>query len=49
MAEIETKLICQSKIKPVEWKRCIDDVFFPWNQSKQAKQDIDLFNEQAKI
>ena len=27
MAEIETKLIQQGKIKPREWKRYIDDVF----------------------
>ena len=28
MAEIETKLIQQGKIKPREWKRYIDDIFF---------------------
>ena len=51
MAEIETKLIRQSKIKPVEWKRYIDDLFSLWNRSQQAlaKQDIDLFNEQANM
>ena len=44
MAEFETKLICQSRIKPIEWKRYIDDVFSLWNKSKQ---DINLFIEQA--
>ena len=40
----ETKLICQSRIKPIEWKRYIDDVFSLWNKSKH---DINLFIEQA--
>ena len=44
MAEFETKLICQSRIKPIEWKRYIDDVFSLCNKSKQ---DINLFIEQA--
>ena len=44
MAEFETKLICQSRIKPIEWKRYIGDVFSLWNKSKQ---DINLFIEQA--
>ena len=44
MAEFETKLIGQSRIKPIEWKRYIDDVFSLWNKSKQ---DINLFIEQA--
>ena len=35
MAEFETKVICQSRIKPIEWKRYIDDVFSLWNKSKQ--------------
>ena len=44
MAEFETKLISQSRIKPIEWKRYIDDVFSLWDKSKQ---DINLFIEQA--
>ena len=44
MAEFETKLIGQSRIKPIEWKRYIDDVFSLWNK---GKQDINLFIEQA--
>ena len=44
MAEFETKLIRQSRIKPIEWKRYIDDVFSLWDKSKH---DINLFIEQA--
>ena len=44
MADFETKLIRQSRIKPTEWKRYIDNVFSLWNKSKQ---DINLFIEQA--
>ena len=44
MADFETKLIRQSRIKPTGWKRYIDDVFSLWNRSKQ---DINLFIEQA--
>ena len=42
MAEFETKLIRQSRIKLIEWKRFIDDVF-----SLKSKQEINLFIEQA--
>ena len=44
MAEIETKLILQSDIKPREWKRYIDDVFSLWDNDKE---DVDRFIEQA--
>ena len=44
MAEIETKMLNQSNIKPRVWKRYIDDVFSLWDASKQ---DIDLFIQQA--
>ena len=44
MADFETKLIRQSRIKLTEWKRYIDDVFSLWNKSKQ---DINFFIEQA--
>ena len=44
MAEIETKMISQSKTKPREWKRYIDDIFSLWDSDKQ---EITLFIEQA--
>ena len=44
MAELETKLIRQNRIKSIEWNRYIDDVFSLWNQNKQ---DINLFTGQA--
>ena len=31
MSTIETEIINKSKIKPLEWKRYIDDVFFLWD------------------
>ena len=40
MAEFETKLIRQSRIKPIEWKRYIDDVFSLWDKSKQARHQL---------
>ena len=40
MAEIETKLIQQNEIKPIEWKRYIDDVFCLWDSDKK---DVDRF------
>ena len=44
MAEIETKMLNESKIKPKVWKRYIDDVFSLW---EVRKKDIDRFIEQA--
>ena len=44
MANIETKILSQSRIKPTVWKRFIDDVFSLWDIDKQ---EIDLFLEQA--
>ena len=44
MAEFETKLIRQSRIKPIEWKRSM--TFSPYRISK-SKQDINLFIEQG--
>ena len=44
MAEIETKLIQQNEIKPIQWKRYIDDVFCLWDSDKK---DVDRFIEQA--
>ncbi|CAH3180095.1 unnamed protein product, partial [Porites lobata] len=58
MAEFETKLIGQSRIKPIEWKRYIDDNIQPGPEKQysykkkrvygnKSKQDINLFIEQA--
>ena len=44
MAEIETKLLNESRIKPKVWKRYIDDVFSLWDATRQ---DIDLFTDQV--
>ena len=35
MADIETKMISQSKTKPIEWKRFIDDIFPLWSVTKR--------------
>ena len=44
MAEIESELLGQSRIKPLSWKRFIDDIFSLWDTNKQ---EIELFIEQA--
>ena len=44
MNEVETKMLNKSKIKPIVWKRYIDDVFSLWDI---PKRDIDLFIQQA--
>ena len=44
MAEIETKMLNESKIKPKVWKRYMDDVISLW---EVRRKDIDLFIEQA--
>ena len=44
MAEIETKMLNESKIKPRVWKRYIDDVFSLWEVSRK---EIDLLIKQA--
>ena len=44
MAEIETKMVNESRIKPKVWKRYINDVFSLWDV---IRKDIDLFIEQA--
>lgn len=43
-SKIKTKFIQQSKIKPIEWKYCVDGILSHWNQNKQ---NINLFIEQA--
>ncbi|XP_068755861.1 uncharacterized protein [Montipora capricornis] len=44
MAYIETEILSKSVIKPLIWKRYIDDIFSLWDVSKQ---DIDKFITQA--
>ena len=44
MNEVETKMLDESKVKPIVWKRYIDDVFSLWDV---PKRDIDLFIQQA--
>ena len=44
MAHIEEEIIMQSKTKPREWKRYIDEIFSVWDSTKQ---EIYLFIEQA--
>ena len=44
MALIEEEIIRQSKAKPREWKRYIDEIFSVWDYTKQ---EIYLFIEQA--
>mgnify|MGYP000138012724 FL=1 len=45
MAEFETKLIRQSRIKLIDWTHYIDEIFSIWNK---CKQDINLFIEQLR-
>ena len=40
MSAVETEIINKSKIKPLEWKRYIDDVFSLWDTNKE---EIDQF------
>ena len=40
MSVIETEIINKSKIKPLEWKRYIDDVFSLWDTKRE---EIDQF------
>ena len=40
MSAVETEIINKSKIKPLEWKRYIDDVFSLWDTSRE---EIDQF------
>ena len=44
MAEIETNLMQQNNIKPREWKRYIDDVFYLWDCNRN---EVERFIEQA--
>ena len=40
MSAVETEIINKSKIKPLEWKRYIDDVFSLWDTTRE---EIDQF------
>ena len=40
MPAVETEIINKSKIKPLEWKRYIDDVFSLWDTTRE---EIDRF------
>ena len=40
MSAVETEIINKCKIKPFEWKRCIDDVFSLWDKTRE---EIDQF------
>ena len=40
MSAVETEIISKSKIKPLEWKRYIDDVFSLWDTKRE---EIDQF------
>ena len=44
MAKIETQILSKTVKKPTVWKRCIDDIFSPWDASKT---DIERFIEQT--
>ena len=44
MAHVEEEIIRQSKTKPREWKRYIDDIFSLWDSTRQ---EIYLFIEQT--
>ena len=36
MSRIKTEIISKSKTKPLEWKRCIDDVFSLWETGRKT-------------
>ena len=44
IAKVETDILSQSVIKPLVWKRFIDDIFSLWNVSRD---EISKFIEQA--
>ena len=35
MAKVETEILNQSALKPVVWKRFIDDIFSLWNTTRE--------------
>ena len=40
MSAVETEIINKSKIKPLDWKRYIDDMFSLWDTNRE---EIDQF------
>ena len=34
MAKVETEILNQSALKPLVWKRFIDDIFSLWNRTR---------------
>ena len=44
MSAVETEIINKSKIKPLEWKRYIEDVFSLWDTERE---EIDQFTLEA--
>ena len=45
MSAVETEIINKSKIKPLEWKRYIDDVLSLWDTERE---EIDQFHLRSK-
>jgi len=35
MAKVETEILNQSALKPLVWKRFIDDIFSLWNTTRE--------------
>ena len=44
MGKVETQILSQSALKPLAWKRYIDDIFSVWNVNKD---EVTQFIEQA--
>ena len=49
MAEIETNLMNQSRIKPIAWKRYIDDVFSLWDIKREDLDILSIYNTSKHI
>ena len=47
MSAVESKIIGKSKIKPIEWKRYIDDMFSLWNTNRE-EIDLTLLSSKAR-
>ena len=44
MGKVETEILSQSALKPLTWKRYIDDIFSLWDTSRE---DLTQFIDQA--
>ena len=42
MFAVETEIINKSKIKPLEWKRYVDDVFSLWDTKREGTDQFIL-------